>query len=80
MRKIMLIFIFLMAPTFTLTTGCVFKTEKKEVVRPVATQPPPPPPRVEERSAPPYETSVWVPGHWNWDGHEYVWVPGYWQQ
>ncbi len=78
MRKVILILALLMAPTFVLTTGCVIKKEK-EVERPVATQPPPPPPRVEERPAPPYSTSVWVPGHWDWNGQEYVWTPGHWE-
>ncbi len=75
MRQIMLVLILLMAPAFALTTGCVVKTEKEEVV----TRPPAPPPRVEERPAPPYENSVWVPGHWDWNGQEYVWIPGYWR-
>ena len=79
MRKVMLVFLFLMVPAFTLTTGCVYKKEK-EVVRPAATQPPPPPPRVEEVPVQPGSTSVWVPGHWDWNGQEYVWVPGYWKQ
>ncbi len=75
MRKIMLILALIMAPAFALTTGCVVKTEREEVV----TRPPAPPPRVEERPAPPYSNSVWVSGHWDWNGQEYVWIPGYWE-
>jgi hypothetical protein len=74
MRQMILIFILLIAPAFALTTGCVIKKERE-----VVTQPAPPPARVEERPTPPYETSVWVPGHWDWNGHEYVWIPGYWK-
>jgi hypothetical protein len=21
---------------------------------------------------------TWQPGHWDWDGHNYIWVPGAW--
>ena len=75
MRQIMLILTLIMAPTFVLTTSCVVKKERE-----VVTQPQAPPPRVEERPAPPYSTSVWVPGHWDWNGQEYVWTPGHWEQ
>lgn len=39
---------------------------------------PPPPIRVEAIPAPnrPVEQVVWRPGHWHWNGREYVWIPG----
>jgi hypothetical protein len=39
----------------------------------------PPPPRVEVVPAPPApaERVVWVPGHWSWDGRDYVWTAGH---
>lgn len=79
MTKLMLILVLLLAPAFALTTGCYVKTEKEEVKQP----PPAPtssPLRVEERPAAPSSADVWRPGHWDWNGHEYVWVPGQWQQ
>jgi hypothetical protein len=75
MRKITLMLILLVGPAFAFTTGCVVKKEKE-----VVTQPAQPPPRVEERPAPPYSTSVWVSGHWDWNGREYIWTPGHWEQ
>ena len=38
----------------------------------------PPPPRVERVPPPPRgpRHAVWVPGRWNWDGHNWVWVAG----
>ena len=30
------------------------------------------------RPAAPYSGAIWVDGHWQWDGYQYVWVPGYW--
>ncbi len=45
----------------------------------VAPQPPPPlraevipPPAPEHR-----EFMAWNPGHWRWDGREWIWVPGH---
>jgi hypothetical protein len=26
----------------------------------------------------PYKHSVWVSGHWIWNGHSYIWVNGFW--
>ena len=39
---------------------------------------PPPPVRIEEVPAPPgpAEVYVWQPGHWHWNGADYVWKPG----
>jgi hypothetical protein len=39
----------------------------------------PPPPRQETVPPPPaYETQLayWQPGHWTWDGNNYLWMPG----
>jgi hypothetical protein len=38
--------------------------------------PPIPPPRVEVVPAAPGPSVVWQPGHWHWNGREYVWVQG----
>jgi hypothetical protein len=39
----------------------------------------PPPPRVEVVPPPPapIEREVWVPGHWRWNGRDYVWDSGH---
>ena len=47
----------------------------------VVAQPPPPPPRAAEYVPPPPPAApgvvyVWQPGHWRWNGHEYVWHEG----
>lgn len=47
-----------------------------EIIVPTA----PPPPRVEVVPVLPperVEREVWRPGHWQWNGHEYVWVAGH---
>lgn len=41
---------------------------------------PPPPRRVVVRPAAPYQGAIWVDGHWQWNGAQYVWVDGYWEQ
>jgi hypothetical protein len=53
-------------------SGCV----ERVVERPVTAAPPPA--RVEVVPAPPGPQEVWVwqPGHWRWNGREYVWTPG----
>jgi WXXGXW repeat (2 copies) len=38
----------------------------------------PPAPRY-ERMPGPRAGQVWVPGHWQWGGRDYVWRGGYWQ-
>ncbi len=54
--------------------ACVERVETREVV--VAK--PPPAPMAEVVPAPPGppEAWVWQPGHWRWDGREYVWQRG----
>lgn len=46
----------------------------------VQTAPPPPPAQVVVRPAAPYANAVWVEGHYQWDGYQYVWVPGHYVQ
>jgi hypothetical protein len=38
----------------------------------------PPPAQVETPPPQPIPGSVWVPGHWRWDGVRYVWMTGHW--
>ncbi len=42
--------------------------------------PPVPPIRTEQIPAPPSSSVVviWQPGHYDWNGVDYVWVPGEW--
>jgi hypothetical protein len=35
-------------------------------------------PRYEVVPVAPYESAVWDPGHWHWNGAAYVWEPGHW--
>lgn len=44
----------------------------------VYSQPPPPRQVAMARPPSPHPQSVWVEGHWQWNGRQYVWVPGYW--
>jgi hypothetical protein len=37
----------------------------------------PPPMRVETVPPPPSPVHEWVPGHWQWNGREYVWRRGH---
>ena len=59
-------------PAFLLTlflfSGCATKT--------VVVKTAPPPPKKEHR-AKCGPRSVWVAGHWNWNGRRYVWTPGH---
>ncbi|WP_420242676.1 hypothetical protein [Roseiterribacter gracilis] len=38
----------------------------------------PPTPRYEVVPTAPYETAIWDPGHWHWNGVAYVWEAGHW--
>lgn len=40
--------------------------------------PPAPPVQVEVRPAQPSAQSVWVSGHYSWEGGRWVWIPGLW--
>ncbi|HTP82092.1 MAG TPA: hypothetical protein VMQ11_04060 [Alphaproteobacteria bacterium] len=55
--------------------ACVERVETREVVVPRA----PPAPVTEAVPAPPgpAERWVWQPGHWRWNGREYVWAAGH---
>jgi len=62
--------------------GCVVEPPPRpapvaEVYIPTA----PPPPRAEVQPPPPgpIEAFFWKPGHWRWNGHEYVWHHGLWE-
>ena len=46
--------------------------------QPAPPYPPVPPPRTEVLPPIPRERMAWQPGHWQWDGREYVWVGGRW--
>jgi hypothetical protein len=60
--------------------GTIYTSQSEATTTVVVAQPPPPPP------PPPYETvpfqpspdAYWVPGHYNWDGNQYIFVGGYW--
>jgi hypothetical protein len=58
------------------TAGCIVERRGEVVERVV----PAPPPAVRYEAVPPppgpVEVWVWQPGHWRWDGREYVWYPG----
>jgi hypothetical protein len=55
--------------------GCA-APEPRPPAHVVVTIPAPPPPRAEYQPPPPTERAVWDPGHWNWNGRDYVWVGG----
>ena len=64
-------------------TGCVVHTRPRATV--VATAPasgvvvyqaPPARRVVVNRPAAPYQGAIWVEGHWQWNGAQYVWVQG----
>jgi hypothetical protein len=47
---------------------------------PGITNTPPPPPRAETPPPKPSDGSIWVAGHWAWDGfHWSYWSPGFWR-
>ena len=86
MRKMMLFPIFI-GVAFMLFTGCTRTetTKTTQVVPPVVekqvvverVEPPPAPvARVEVPGPPPASGYVWVPGYWDWNGHDYVWISG----
>jgi hypothetical protein len=43
-------------------------------------QAPPPPRQVVVQQRAPSQGAVWVNGHWQWNGYQYIWVDGYWVQ
>ena len=42
----------------------------------VVARPAPPATRVEVQPPAPNARAVWDPGHWSWDGTQYVWISG----
>lgn len=60
----------------SLLVGCVVEQPRPPAER-VVVRPAPPPPRAEYQPPPPDQRAVWDPGHWNWNGREYVWVGGH---
>lgn len=69
----------LLTPLVALMAGCVVAEPRHEVVEVVAPSPPPAP-RLEVIPEPPagqFEMVVWDPGHWHWNGREYVWIGGH---
>jgi hypothetical protein len=54
--------------------ACVERVETREVV--VSRPPPAPVAEVVPAAPGPAEVWLWQPGHWRWDGREYVWQPG----
>jgi hypothetical protein len=56
--------------------GCVAEPARP-VERVVVRTPAPPPPRAEYQPPPPNERVAWDPGHWTWNGRDYVWVAGH---
>jgi len=68
-RRSALVCLFLMVGGVLLTLfGCY----------PVVVRVSPPPPRVEVYGSSPYPDAVWRPGHWAYQGGEWIWVPGHW--
>jgi YXWGXW repeat-containing protein len=43
-----------------------------------APYPPPPPPAIEAPTVAPAPGDAWIPGHWEWNGRQYVWAEGQW--
>jgi hypothetical protein len=41
---------------------------------------PPPPVRMEQPPVAPAPVDFWTPGHWEWNGHDYVWAQGHWSE
>lgn len=52
----------------------------RRVVEEVIVTEPPPPPREEVIIERPSPRHVWVQGHWQRNGNEWLWVAGHWQQ
>lgn len=48
----------------------------QHVARAVAAPYPPPPRRAEIPPRPTSADSLWLVGHWNWNGAKYAWTPG----
>jgi hypothetical protein len=59
--------------------GTIYGSER-EATTPIQVEapPPPPPPRETVIVERPEPESVWIEGHWEYDGRGYYWVDGYW--
>ena len=55
-----------------LVSGCAVAQPE-----PPPTYAPIPPPRAEVIPPPPGGRLVWEPGHWHWNGAQYVWIGGH---
>jgi hypothetical protein len=59
--------------------GTIYTSQDQATTTVIVAQPPPPPPPPQEYASPqPSPDAYWVPGHYNWDGNQYVFVSGYW--
>ncbi len=72
-------------PARTVTySGTVSATAGAPAAQGVVVYQAPPPAQatiaVNARPPAPYPNSVWVDGHWEWNGNQYVWMNGYWVQ
>lgn len=59
-------------------SGCATRVYARPASGVVVYSAPPPPRVVVTRPPPPYAGAVWVDGHYQWNGAQYVWVDGYW--
>jgi hypothetical protein len=92
MRQIMPLFAFMVAVVLIFTAGCFYtEPEREQVVTTTVPEPDNPPPssydelppvppahRTEEAGMSPSYDHVWIPGHWERSGDEWVWVSGQW--
>lgn len=58
--------------TTTVTAGGTYESQR------VSYAPPSAPAVTYAPGPPPYRSAIWVDGHWEYDGYQYVWVDGYW--
>lgn len=64
-----------------LASGCAHRVYARPMGVAVYSAPPPPPAtRVVVRPSQPYSNAVWVEGHYEWNGNQYVWYPGHYVQ
>lgn len=54
--------------------------EREVSSRPVIRDEAPPPPRDESPGQPPSPGDIWVSGHYEKRGGDWMWVPGYWRR
>ena len=58
--------------------GCSVPSDKLASAATAVVAAPYPPPAIRAEIPPPVPApnSLWLVGHWNWDGQKYVWTPG----